>query len=162
MTQLSAIQWGLSAVMFTAVLHLIWVDLKSLRIPDMDSLLIAASGAAYHLIVGNEALISSLLTGISVTTLLYVARSAHMAVAGKVGLGLGDVKLIGAASLWISPWNLPLFMLLASTGALAYALTCSGVQRGDWRTRRIPFGPFLGVALIVIWQIETLFHFELI
>lgn len=162
MTQLSAIQWGLSALMIAAVLHLLRVDLKSLRIPDIDSLLIAASGAAYQLVVGNEALVSSLLTGITVTTLLYFARYVHMAIAGKVGLGLGDVKLIGAASLWFSPWNLPLFILLASTSALAYALIYSGVQGGDWRTRRVPFGPFLGVALIIVWQIETFLNFELI
>lgn len=148
--------------MIAAVLHLIRVDLKSLRIPDVDSVLIAASGAAYQSVLGKEALVASLLTCFVVTTILYFARSTHTAVTGKVGLGLGDVKLIGAASLWFSPWNLPLFMLLASTSALAYALLYSGIQGGEWRTHRIPFGPFLGVALIIVWQIETFLNFELI
>ena len=72
----------------------------------------------------------------------------------QTGLGLGDVKMAGAAALWFSPWNLPLFLFVACASALGYiAVRALAKGRLD-RAERVAFGPFLGVGLWVTFILE--------
>ncbi len=74
---------------------------------------------------------------------------------GTAGLGLGDVKMAGAAALWVAPWNLPLLLMLACLAALlAVAIVILSGRRLD-RLTRIPFGPFIGLGLVVVWTLEA-------
>lgn len=74
-------------------------------------------------------------------------RAGYGRLRGRIGLGLGDVKLVAAAMPWIGLAQLPLMILIASTSALlaVAALRLSGRRIGA--DTRLPFGPFLVLGL---------------
>jgi leader peptidase (prepilin peptidase)/N-methyltransferase len=63
--------------------------------------------------------------------------------------------MAGASAFWISPWNLTLYLLFSCTGALLFVLYL--YLRGgriDLKMK-VPFGPFLGLGLLVTWVLEN-------
>ena len=67
------------------------------------------------------------------------------------GLGLGDAKLLAAAGAWLSWEGLPSVILVAALTALAVTLVQSA-NRGTLRAdRRIAFGPYLSLAIWLVW-----------
>jgi leader peptidase (prepilin peptidase) / N-methyltransferase len=85
-------------------------------------------------------------------TIMFSIRAVFRRARNTDGLGLGDVKMAGAAAAWISPWSLPWFLLIASVSAIAYAIVVNINEAG----RKIPFGPFLGLGLVVIFWLENM------
>lgn len=66
---------------------------------------------------------------------------------GIDALGLGDAKLFGAAGAWLGWQALPLVLLIASVGGIAFVML-----RGRGRLRdAVAFGPFLAGGFWVVW-----------
>lgn len=134
------------------------VDLRRLVIPDTANLLLAVTGLAYGYLASGTFPWPSVAGALFLFLLLFLVRLMHSRIRGKVGLGLGDVKLGGAAGLWLQPLDLPLLMLLASLSAIAGIIIVHTIRGGVLESRRLPFGPFLGVSLIAVWFCEALLH----
>jgi leader peptidase (prepilin peptidase) / N-methyltransferase len=88
--------------------------------------------------------------------LLLLVRIAYRHLRGRDGLGLGDVKLAGAAGAWLSLSMLPIAIEMAAITALvAYALR----QRRRFRllraASRVPFGAFFAPAIWLGWVLES-------
>jgi leader peptidase (prepilin peptidase)/N-methyltransferase len=69
----------------------------------------------------------------------------------REGLGQGDAKLFAAAGAWLGTAALPQVILLATAAALAMA---TGLALAGTRLRAdtaLPFGPFLALAIWLIW-----------
>lgn len=79
--------------------------------------------------------------------LFWALREAHARLRGRVGLGLGDVKFIAAATAWTGLLGLPLLILAASLTALAAVLAATLAGGRIDRATRLPFGPFLALGL---------------
>lgn len=109
-------------IMITALTRIAIVDFKTQRIPDIWTATIFLSGIFYHLTEGTSAALASLLVSAIGFALMFSLRGLHRKLRGKVGLGLGDVKLVGAAMVWIDLVQLPAFLLLASGSALLAGL----------------------------------------
>ena len=65
------------------------------------------------------------------------------------GLGLGDVKFLAAASIWVGASGIPTLLLIAALAALGVA---GGMQLAGHQMKRqtsIPFGPFLALGLLL-------------
>jgi leader peptidase (prepilin peptidase)/N-methyltransferase len=80
-------------------------------------------------------------------------------VRGREGIGLGDVKLAGAAGVWLAWTTIPVAIEIAALAALAVYV---GRQFAGGRvmsaTARMPFGLFLAPAIWIGWLLEmTLF-----
>src|SRR3990167_7206417 len=69
----------------------------------------------------------------------YGLYTAYLLVKGREGLGLGDVKMMAIAGLWIPVETLPFFLCLAGGLGVVTALF--------HKNRRFPFGPALAFAL---------------
>jgi leader peptidase (prepilin peptidase) / N-methyltransferase len=69
---------------------------------------------------------------------------------GYPGLGMGDVKFIGAASIWIGFVGLPMMILIASVSGLTLVLLRNLVGYPTSQTTRLPFGPHLAVGLATV------------
>lgn len=89
---------------------------------------------------GREAVVIHMLTAAGIAALLYILQAVHFRLRQRVGLGLGDVKLIAAAAMWIGPLHLADYLLAA-------ALIQSGLGRSGTFQRKIPFGPALAFWL---------------
>lgn len=79
-------------------------------------------------------------------------RLGYRALAGREGMGPGDVKLMAAIGAGLGPAALPMVALLAGISALiAAALRAWRRGRGLRRAGRVPFGAFLAMAAAAVW-----------
>lgn len=143
------------------ILRISWVDAKSYRIPDKLNMLLGGLGVVYQSTFGLQSLLGATVTAGVVAALLLLVRQGYFLRTGQIGLGLGDVKMAAAATLWFSPWNLPLFFLLSSGSALAFTVLKHRDNLSLHSRLRIPFGPFLGLGLVATWSLELLFDYYL-
>lgn len=149
---------GLDLVFAPALLAVVGAiavaDWRTMRIPDPLNLALALLGLAYQWLALQAFPAAAVLFALLVLGGFWLVRAGYRLLRGTAGLGLGDAKMAGAAALWFSPWNLALFLFVASFSALVY-VAVSPALRGRAESRsRIPFGPFIGIALLAVWAIE--------
>lgn len=133
-----------------------YVDFRWYVIPDTLNVSVLTLGLIYNFASGLQSVLQACLFAAVVGTAVYAMRHIHMRLTGRIGLGMGDVKLSAAAAVWLSPWNFPIFLFLASGSALIFFIATHGVQGKALRSQRIPFGPFLALALVLTWNGERL------
>jgi leader peptidase (prepilin peptidase)/N-methyltransferase len=143
---------GLFAFLLAGVLiSLAWVDFLYLRLPNILNLLLALMGLAQSFILGYVHPGDALLGGAMGVCLLGSVAYGFRWLKGYDGLGMGDVKLAGAAGLWIGWQGVPLLVLVASLTALA-AIAVHTLRGGQIeRQQRLPFGPFLAAGTGCVW-----------
>jgi leader peptidase (prepilin peptidase)/N-methyltransferase len=73
---------------------------------------------------------------------------------GVSGLGMGDIKFLTAASTWVGFTGLPWLLLFACIGGLAHVLARHFTGYEVARATRIPFGPYLSMALVLVWSLK--------
>jgi leader peptidase (prepilin peptidase)/N-methyltransferase len=128
------------------------VDLKVQRLPDLFTATVAALGLALSVLKGPGAAAVGLAAAAAATGVLLIVRRRMAPRLGDPGLGLGDVKLVGALALWLG-LGTAFMILLAALFGLAVALATPG------RHARLAFGPMLaaggwivGVAIETGWR----------
>jgi leader peptidase (prepilin peptidase)/N-methyltransferase len=131
------------------------IDIRRGIIPDGLNLFIAGLGLA------NIAIRSGALPGIEALgeaavagTIFWSLRRLYFLLRKIQGIGLGDVKLLAAATVWIGIQGMPMLLLIATLTALAAA---GGLQlAGQNLTRRssLPFGPFLALGLLATFAAQ--------
>ena len=146
-----------AAMALAAILLSISVtDFREHRIPDWLNLCLLFFGLGFQLVRNGSFPMDNLISCIAVTVVLWGVRHAYYSFRGVAGLGLGDVKMAGASAGWISPWNLNWFILAACLTSLAYVGIRVIFRGKETLGERIPFGPFLGVGLLLVWTVENL------
>ena len=157
----------LTPAIFSALLSAlaIWiarVDLERLIIPDLANIAVAALGLTFILIetpadARVEEFSDALMRGIAAGGLLFLVRLAFQRLAGKEGLGLGDVKLMAAGAVILSWASLPYALVMAAVAAIL-VVVLRGFSKGAWldRETEIPFGAFLAPAIWAAFLLEQL------
>ncbi len=126
------------------------IDLRSRIIPDGLNLGLLGLGlavAAWR--DGSGAAALALAQAACAYGLFYGLRALHARATGRIGLGLGDVKFIAAATAWTGLAGLPVLILAASLSALAAVGALALAGRPVGRDTALPFGPFLALGLHV-------------
>jgi leader peptidase (prepilin peptidase)/N-methyltransferase len=128
---------------------LAWIDIRHGIIPDWLNLAIAGLGFSKAWIVDGPVLgLEAACEGVAIGATFWLLRRLYFAVRKIQGLGLGDVKFLTAAGIWVGVAGLPMLLLVAALSALA----CVGVMQ--WTGRQltaqtsISFGPFLAIGLL--------------
>jgi leader peptidase (prepilin peptidase)/N-methyltransferase len=89
--------------------------------------------------------------------LFFLVRIAYRNLRGRDGLGLGDVKLAGAAGAWLTLPVLPISIEIAAVTALAaYVFRQRKRARVLRAVGRIPFGAFFAPAIWLGWMLDTM------
>jgi leader peptidase (prepilin peptidase)/N-methyltransferase len=126
-------------------------DLRAMILPDRLNVMLAGAGLGQSLVLDLPVLRDAALGSIIGGSLLAGLAALFHRLRGSDGLGLGDVKLVGAAGLWVGWQGLPLLLSVASTAALAFVvLRAVGQGRLD-RAVVLPFGPFLAAGTLASW-----------
>jgi leader peptidase (prepilin peptidase)/N-methyltransferase len=134
--------------LFGGVLALI--DIRHGIIPDWLNLSIAGLGLAKVVTAGGSvAGIEAACEGAAVGLIFWLLRRLYFGLRKIQGLGLGDVKFLAAAGIWIGIAGLPILLLIAALTALAAAGIMQLAGRDMTRRTSVPFGPFLAIGLLL-------------
>lgn len=125
-------------------------DVEQMRIPNMLNAAIALVGiglAAYTKgLPGVENAAAGALMGMSIPLAVY---TIHKLRTGKEGLGMGDVKLLGAVGVWVGAGDVLDVMVLACLLAILGWINAKG-YKPEAINRRMPFGPYIATATIAV------------
>jgi leader peptidase (prepilin peptidase) / N-methyltransferase len=125
------------------------IDIRHGVIPNGLNLFIAGLGLANAAISGGVlAGIEAVGEAVAVGLVFWLLRRLYFMLRKIQGLGLGDVKLLAAATPWVGVTGIPILLLIATLTALT---TVGGLQlAGQDMTRQtsLPFGPFLAIGLL--------------
>jgi leader peptidase (prepilin peptidase)/N-methyltransferase len=129
-------------------------DFRRQVIPDPLNMALAVSGLGFQLAVQRDNASMQLLIAAMTLAVFWALRRGHFLITGRIGLGLGDVKMLAAAALWINPLLLPVLLFVASAAALLF-VGGQVIATGPAAARmRVPFGPFIALGLGLSWMLE--------
>jgi len=130
-------------------LVLAWIDIRYGIIPDWLNLTIAGLGLSRAVMIdGPSAGLEAFCEGAAIGAIFWLLRRLYFGFRKVQGLGLGDVKFLAAAGIWVGVRGLPVLLLVATLTALA----CAGIMRLAGRPLTVQtslsFGPFLAIGLL--------------
>jgi leader peptidase (prepilin peptidase)/N-methyltransferase len=134
------------------------IDLRVRLLPNRLVLLFALLGIIFHIATNNVYLSWSdvILGGAVGFSLLYGIRYGANKYYGQDALGLGDVKLLGAAGLWLGVDGVLTAMTLGAVIGLLHGLSVAFYQAIKTRTRpslsrlEVPAGPGFALGIIAV------------
>ncbi|MCB9988506.1 MAG: prepilin peptidase [Rhodospirillales bacterium] len=157
----------LAALALLAALSVI--DLRTRLLPDKLVAPFALLGLVFHASLSSAILSPAaiVLGGLTGFVTLYLIRAVANRLYKMDALGLGDVKLMAAAGLWLGP---DAVMLALSAGAFAGLLHGLGYglyrawktgRKTDFKNLQIPAGPGFAVGIILagIYRFYEFFPF---
>ncbi len=157
---LNAVLWVISALIFkdapiyalvsatsaSILIAIAFIDLEFMLIFNRFSLSLAALGIISMHFDGYTVWYDHLI-GLGAAALLFFGvYYIFLALVGREGMGLGDVKLACAAGLLLG-WQKFLVALILSSVIASIVLLLVRKCRGDSREKEYPFGPFLALGI---------------
>jgi len=154
------IEGALGGALGLSMLGVASADARRYVVPDVLSGGAFALGvirAAANSDAGLEAALMALSRAAFVAGLFLLVRIVFRRFRGRDGLGLGDVKLAGAAGAWLSLPMLPISIEIAAVAALiAYVFRQKKRARVLRAAGRVPFGAFFAPAIWLGWVTDTI------
>jgi leader peptidase (prepilin peptidase)/N-methyltransferase len=143
------------AVLLLGVLSVI--DLKTRLLPNEYVLCFAMLAVIFHFITKNHFLSwqDAALGGLMGFASLYLLRAVANRMCGFDTLGLGDVKLIGAAGLWLGPENVMLAMGAGACVSLLHGFVAAMIEARktgqglNLAQMHLPAGPGFACGIII-------------
>ena len=134
---------------FLSLIILFFCDFKFFLLPNMVVFFLFFVGFVRCLVAPDSTFfsssISSLIGFIAGIGFLYFFAKAYQLLRKKEGMGMGDVKLLGALGLWLG-WQ-SLFFIIIVSALLGILAGLSAVALGKMEIQnRIPYGCFLVLA----------------
>ena len=149
------------AVLGWLLLTLAVIDAQHFLLPDVLTLPLAALGLAVAALgatapgfVWATNPLDAVIGAAAGFASLALIAWAYRALRGRVGLGLGDAKLLAAAGAWAGWQGLASVVLIAALAALGGSLAVAAIKgRRPGLADRLPFGPYLalGTWLVVLY-----------
>ena len=136
-------------------------DARRFVVPDLLSAGAFALGVIHAAVVSPDSSFEGALLALAraafAAGLFLLVRIAYRRLRGRDGLGLGDVKLAGAAGAWLSLPMLPISIEIAAITALAaYAFRQRKRARVLRPAGRVPFGAFFAPAIWLGWMLDAM------
>src|ERR1700754_388136 len=134
---------------------LAWIDIRQGIIPDWLNFAIAGLGLSKALVVdgppgGSQAVCEGAVIGV----VFWLLRRLYFTFRKIQGLGLGDVKFLAAAGIWIGVAGLPMLVMKAALTALACARAMQLTGRQLTAQTSMSFGPFLAIGLLLTLSLQ--------
>jgi leader peptidase (prepilin peptidase)/N-methyltransferase len=127
-----------------------WIDLRTGYLPDYLQMTLALAGVTL-LALGSPVGITWTLALIGAAFnagLFWGLRWIVSRLKGREAMGLGDVKLVGVAGLWLGPWALPWIMAVGGLATLAGVGLVSLIKRRALWQGEMPLGPGLAAGIL--------------
>ncbi len=140
-----------TGVLAVVLIMLSAIDVRALRLPDALTLTLTVAGVALAAGLGWDTPQARVIAALAGFGALYVIGWIYERIRGRVGLGMGDAKLLAAAGAWLGLEGLvPVVLWASALGLLAVAVAA---LRGAELSREtaLPFGPFLALGIWIVW-----------
>jgi leader peptidase (prepilin peptidase)/N-methyltransferase len=134
-----------------SLLTLAWIDWQCMRLPDSLTLPLLLAGLGVTAVQQPDALTDHATAAAVAYLALRGLAVAYRRLRGRDGLGAGDAKLLAAAGAWLGLAPLPWVLLFAASGGLLAALVFACMGRRIEAGTALPFGPWLALALWLLW-----------
>jgi len=127
------------------------IDARYGIIPNSIVVGLAGGGIAQVAFGDSAAITTRLIEAVLVLVAAYLFRTLYRCLRGFDGLGLGDVKFLGASVLWVGAEGVPVLLLVSVCSAVASLaiLKLNGEELHGQRA--ISFGPHLAVGVWWVW-----------
>ena len=103
-----------------------------------------------------EGVALAIVRGAALGLLFYLLRAAYRRLRGREGIGLGDVKLAGAAGAWLSVLAAPIAIEIAALAAISvFAVRYYLAGRPLDTALKFPFGLFLAPSIWIGWMLDV-------
>ena len=128
------------------LLALAWIDAETFLLPDtLTQALLWVGLIRSAMSLTNTSLLDSLAGAVLGYGLLWLVSWGFERLAGKEGMGQGDLKLLAGLGAWLGVWSLLPLLLLASVSGLIFGVTQK--FRGQLgHNGHFAFGPFLALS----------------
>ena len=134
---------------------LAWIDIRQGIIPDWLNSAIAGLGLSKTLVVGGPlGGLEAVCEGAAIGAVFWLLRRLYFSYRQIQGLGLGDVKFLAAAGIWVGVVGLPMLVMTAALTALACAGTMQLTGRQLTARTSMSFGPFLAIGLLLTLSLQ--------
>ncbi|HUF57697.1 MAG TPA: A24 family peptidase [Thermohalobaculum sp.] len=138
----------LGALLGWTLLALAALDLRTMVLPNVLTLPLAAAGLAFAAAAAAYPLDHLVGALVGYAAFAAIGR-AWERTTGHEALGLGDAKLFAAAGAWVGWQGLPSVLLIASVAGLGLALLRTRLGHGLHAP--LPFGPALAAGFWITW-----------
>jgi leader peptidase (prepilin peptidase)/N-methyltransferase len=148
----SPVLWAYTPFAF-ALLALSVIDLENGILPDALTLPCTALGLVLGPLLTRLTVLEALLGAVGGGAALALVAWLYKKLAGRRGLGEGDVKLMAFIGAFLGieavPWVIFVSALAGSLVGLVWVWLKGRAEGGNWRTLPIPYGPFLAAAALL-------------
>ncbi len=153
----------LTAAIFATVAAVRGVDADLIRVLPFAAALVALAAIDIeHRVLPNRIVVPMAVFGVAAGAVLAAPKLPELLIAGAAaftalllialvqprGMGMGDVKLAGAAGLFLGLSIVPALLLAFLTGSVV-GLGLMAIEGAAVRKRAIPFGPFLALGSLL-------------
>ena len=151
---------GAFIVALVLLIILTVIDFKVRLLPNKYVFPFAVLGPVFHAALNFSLLEPEqvLIGGVLGYGLFYAIRAAGNWYYKQDSLGLGDVKLMGAAGLWLGPSDLMLAVTIGASVSVLHGIIYSKIKNVPLRRLEIPAGPGLiaGIVVMMGWMVKDL------
>ena len=137
-----------ASLFFIGLCALSWIDIKTFRLPNQLNYGLLLLGFVQAYILSPDIRMNVLGAALGYGAFVSIEKG-FKALSKKDGLGRGDAKLLAVGGAWCGAFALPVIVLLASVAAIVGIIAL-----GKARDNKIPFGPFLSVAMFIVWGLN--------
>lgn len=127
------------------------IDARYGIIPDSLVIALALGGLFTGALGGLEGLLERGIEAVVVSAAALLFRGSYRLIRGNDGLGLGDVKFVAAATLWVGIASIPAMLLTAVSSAFISLLILRSEGHLLDGKQAISFGPHLALAVWLVW-----------
>lgn len=141
----------------TTLLVMSLIDFKYYILPDELQLLLLILFLVLCFL--SNTIIDLLLNGcwglILGAGILFLVRIVYLYWRGIEGIGLGDIKLVGIAGLYIGIQGIPFMLLIGSLSTLCIAIPYMLIKKKKDMKLMLPFGPGLALGFLMTFILQS-------
>ncbi len=127
-----------------------YVDFHSFKIPNILNAALLAVGVGYNIYIHQTWWLPAI-SFLVASLILFIVSVLYARIRGVQGMGGGDIKLFAASAVWLIPEHLPFVLLLSSLTAILYFMASKTASAANNKMQKIPYGPFLSIAIWATW-----------